>query len=146
MDRNFKNIHVGSLIKQKTTELDMEIDRICNFMKCNEQDVEKMFLQKDISTDSLLKWSKLLEYDFFRLYTQHLIFFSPPARNNPYKAEQISELPQFRKNIYTGEVIDFILELINSGEKTKQQVIDEYRIPKTTLFKWIAKYRKKETK
>jgi hypothetical protein len=28
-----------------------------------------MYEQQDLSTDILLKWSKLLEYDFFRLYS-----------------------------------------------------------------------------
>ncbi|KAB1228619.1 recombinase family protein [Chryseobacterium viscerum] len=142
MDNNFKNIHVGSLIQQKTTELNMDIDRICNFLKCTEDEVEKMFLEKDIGTDYLLKWSKLLEYDFFRLYTQHLILFSPATGNTANNTKKASQLPKFKKNIYTKEVIDFILELINSGEKTKQQVISEYRIPKTTLYKWLVKYGK----
>ncbi|PWN59887.1 transposase [Chryseobacterium viscerum] len=142
MDNNFKNIHVGSLIQQKTIELNMDIDRICNFLKCTEDEVEKMFLEKDIGTDYLLKWSKLLEYDFFRLYTQHLILFSPATGSTPNNIKQASQLPKFKKNIYTKEVIDFILELINSGEKTRQQVISEYRIPKTTLYKWLVKYGK----
>ena len=145
LDTNFKNIHIGSHIKQRTTELEIEISRICNFMKCDEREIEEMFLQKDLCTDSLLKWSKLLEYDFFRLYTQHLILFSPPAKSTNTKTRKTSQLPIFKKNIYTGEIIDFILELVNSGEKTKKQIIDEYRIPKTTLFKWISKYSKKET-
>ncbi|PQA94807.1 transposase [Chryseobacterium shigense] len=137
---NFKNIHIGSLLEQKTRELEIETSRICNFIKCDEKEVENMFLQKDMPTDILLRWCKLLEYDFFRLYSQHLILFSPSVRRNNDRTHKICQLPQFRKNIYTKEVITFILELIRSGEKTKQQVISEYRIPKTTLFKWVSKY------
>lgn len=48
----------------------------------------------------------------------------------------------FRKNIYTREVIDFILEMVEKREKTKKQIIEEYNIPKTTLYKWIEKNRK----
>ncbi|MGU3376985.1 transposase [Chryseobacterium sp. M5A1_1a] len=140
MDTNFKNIHIGSYIKQRKIELEVEILRICKFMKCNEEDIEEMFLQSDLSTNILLKWSKILEYDFFRLYSQHLMLFAPPAGKNLTKTKKTSQLPHFRKNIYTGEIIEFILELISSGEKTKQQVINEYHIPKSTLFKWIAKY------
>ncbi|REC79352.1 transposase [Chryseobacterium elymi] len=143
MSYNLKNIHIGSLIKQKAIELDMETSRICNFMKCSVEDVDEMFLQKDLPTNILLSWSKLLEYDFFRLYTQYLILFSPPSKRSKSEVEKkVSQLPQFRKNIYTGEVIDFILELVNSREKTRKQIIDEYRIPKTTLYKWLAKYNK----
>ncbi|MDR4953637.1 transposase [Chryseobacterium sp. ES2] len=145
MSINFKNIHIGSMVKQRTIELDMDISRICNFFKCTADEVETMFLQEDLPTNILLSWSKLLEYDFFRPYSQHLILFSPPAKQNDSEIEKKStQLPQFRKNIYTREVIDFILELVNSHQKTKRQIIDEYRIPKTTLYKWIMKYNKKE--
>jgi len=145
MSHSLKNIHIGSLIKQKTIELDMETSRICNFMKCSVEEVEEMFLQKDLPTNILLSWSKLLEYDFFRLYTQYLILFSPPSKRSTGEVEKnVSQLPRFRKNIYTAEVIGFILELISSREKTKKQIIDEYRIPKTTLYKWIAKYNKNQ--
>lgn len=142
MDRDFKNIHIGSLVKQRVVELEIETERICNFLKCNNEEIRQMFLQEQLPTDILLKWSKLLEYDFFRVYSQHLILYAPPGsmNYNSSSKEKESMLPQFRKNIYTKEVIDFILESIKSGEKTKQQVIDEYKIPKTTLYNWIKKY------
>jgi hypothetical protein len=50
-----------------------------------------------------------------------------------------NKLPQFRKNIYTRELIDFILEKMEKGEMTKAEII-RYKIPKTTLYKWISKY------
>ncbi|PWN67804.1 transposase [Chryseobacterium oncorhynchi] len=142
---NFKNIHIGSLIRQKVEESEIEMDRMCNFLKCSEMEIEKMYNEMDLPTNTLLVWSKLLEYDFFRIYTQHLILYSPPSLL--YSKEQKFEnqnplLPKFRKNIYTIELIDFILEMIQTGEKTKSQVISEYGIPKTTLFKWIQKYSK----
>ncbi|WP_316932466.1 hypothetical protein [Chryseobacterium sp. StRB126] len=101
-----------------------------------------MFLQEQLDTHTLLKWCKLLEYDFFRIYSQHLILYAPPARVNYSTSikENGSQLPQFRKNIYTKEVIDFILESIEYKEKTKEQIISEYKIPKTTLHNWIKKY------
>ena len=99
-----------------------------------------MFTKENLSTDILLKWSNLLDYDFFRVYTQHLILYAPlSAVDEKTKVKKKSSLPQFRKNIYTKEVIDFILEQISSGEMTKNRVIERYRIPKTTLYKWISK-------
>jgi hypothetical protein len=86
-----------------------------------------MYAQKNLPTDILLKWSKLLDYDFFRIYTQHLILYSPSS-SDVKSEKQIRKktiLPQFRKNIYTKEVIDFILEQIETGEKTKIQVMKE---------------------
>ncbi|WP_346984880.1 hypothetical protein [Chryseobacterium sp. POE27] len=53
-------------------------------------------------------------------------------------------LPNFRKSIYTREVIDFIVELIENEEKTMPQIVKEYRIPKSTLHRWTKKYGKSE--
>ncbi|WP_347216257.1 transposase [Chryseobacterium sp.] len=144
MSIDFKNIHVGKLIKKRVEECGIETFRICNFLKCTEDEVNIMYRQEDMRSDLMLRWSKLLEYDLFRLYSQHLILFSPPANANLKTVidKKKSDLPQFRKNIYTKEIIDFIMELIQTGEKTRYQVIEEYRIPKTTLYKWLDKYNK----
>lgn len=138
---NFKDIHIGELIKTKVKEDDLDTARLCKYFGCTEADLEKMYKQKSIDTEQLLKWSKILEYDFFRIYTQHLIFYAPPTAVEKAPS-QTSALPKFRKNIYTQEVIDFILELVNTGEKTKTQIITEYNIPKTTLYKWLSKHQK----
>lgn len=97
-----------------------------------------MYDSEDMSVELLLRWCKLLEYDFFRIYSQHLILYAPPQVHGKNKAETTS-LPEFRKSIYTREVIDFLLELIDTGKKTRAEVIEEYGIPKTTLYKWISK-------
>lgn len=137
MENNFKNIHIGELIEKRFKEINIEMDRVVNFFHCSEKEIKSQFYQESLDSNILLKWCKLLEYDFFRLYTNHIILYSPPAAIN---VNQKSSLPQFRKNIYTKELIEFILELIDTGEKTKSQVISDYRIPKTTLYKWISKY------
>lgn len=139
---NFKEIQIGELIKIRVDECEIEIERICNFFDCTESEILNMYEADDLTTKELLKWSKLLEYDFFRIYSQHLIFFSPPSSlNYNTSVKTKSKLPRFRKNIYTKEIIYFILEKINKGDKTKEQIIKEYRIPKTTLYKWISKYK-----
>ncbi len=140
---NFKNIHIGEIIKKRVAESGIEMSRICNFLKCDEISVNEMFKSKDVSTDILLRWSKILEYDFFRIYTQHLILYAPPAAEQANSVIN-SRVPHFRKNIYTREIIDFILEEIFSGQKTKNEIIQHYNIPKTTLYKWISKYKSSE--
>ncbi len=142
---NYKNIHIGEVIKQRVAESGIEMSRICNFLKSTEEEIPEMYASKSLDTEILLRWSKLLEYDFFRIYTQHLILYAPQGSanyNTTVPEKKNSSLPQFRKNIYTKEVIDFILELLKTGEKTKTQIVEEYRIPKTTLYKWIEKYKK----
>ncbi|WP_326982417.1 transposase [Chryseobacterium sp. MYb264] len=143
---SFKDINIGTLIEQRVTEYEIEISRICNFFSCSEDKIKEMYRSHTIETELLLKWSKLLEYDFFRIYSQHLILFSPQSNFYTCQKEKTSSLPQFRKNIYTKEVIEFIVELINSGEKNMNEVIERYGIPKTTLHRWTVKYRNMNNK
>lgn len=142
---NLKDIDIGKIIKTRVKELDISIERICNFFHLSKKEIEEMYEKESLDSISILKWSKLLEYDFFRLYSQHLILYAPPSAaidNKKGSRNQKSSLPRFKKNLYTQELINFMLELLESGEKTKQQIIDEYKIPKTTLYKWADKYKK----
>ena len=117
------------------------MSRICNFFNCTEDEVIEMYQQENLPTDILLKWSKLLEYDFFRIYSQHLILYAPTSAKAENTKKQKPVLPRFRKNIYTKEIIDFVLEQINTKKMTKTEVMERYGIPKTTLYKWISKYK-----
>ncbi|MBL1220195.1 transposase [Chryseobacterium sp. L7] len=138
---DLRNINIGYLIKSEVEHNEIEIQRICGFLKCTEQEVEEMYNQTELSTALLLKWSKILEYDFFRLYSQHLILYAPQKKVTTYKTEKKKNiLPRFRKNLYTTEMIRFILEMLRTGQKTKDEIVEEYKIPKTTLYKWIEKY------
>lgn len=74
------NIHIGKLIKTRVDEKEIDIERISNFFNCNELDVLQMYESEHLDSYLLLKWSKLLKYDFFRIYSQHLILFSPPPK------------------------------------------------------------------
>lgn len=142
MKIGIKDIHIGSFVKKRVEELEIEESRICNFLKCSAEEIKQMYEAKSLDTETVLRWSTLLEYDFFRIYSQHLILYAPQGNinYNNRSDEKKSELPQFKKNLYTKELIDFILERISKGEMTKLQVISEYKIPKTTLYKWIEKY------
>lgn len=139
---NFKHIHIGKYLQARVEDLQIPLDRICNFLNVTDEEIESMYQSESIDSHQLLRWCKLLEYDFFRLYSQHLILYSSPTKKDtsPSDNKTSNQLPAFRKHIYTKEIIDFMLELINTGQKTRQQIISEYRIPKTTLYKWIAKH------
>lgn len=144
MKLDFKNIHIGRIIQLRAEENQIEMERICNFMQSTEKEIETMYSQEDLPTGLLLKWSKLLQYDFFRIYSQHLILFAPQKRiqrmGKHSESKKVLLLPQFRKSLYTGEIIEFILELIRTDKKNIKQVMEEYNIPKTTLYKWLEKY------
>ena len=143
---NFKDIHIDYFINQRVTENGIEISRICNFLKCTKKEISKMYESKSLDTELLLRWSKLLEYDFFRIYSQNLILYAPISADEKANQQNVNtSLPQFRKNIYTKEIIDFILEQIEKKEMTKNHIIKRYRIPKTTLYKWISKHKSSES-
>lgn len=136
---NFRNIHIGKLIQKRMSECNVDIDRACNFLKVSEEDIKDMFDRKSLESELLLHWSKLLEYDFFRIYSQHLILYAPQDINKTNR-EKNTSLPVFKKNIYTHEVIMYLLELIESGRKNKRDVQQEYNIPSTTINRWMRKY------
>ncbi len=137
-----KNIHIGFLIKTRVSELNIDIKRIIKFFKnkYTEEQILEQYEKPSIDSDDLLKWSKLLEYDFFRIYTQHIILFSPLNKEINRNYEKDSKLPQFKKNIYTIEIIDFILELFTKENKSIQEISEEYNIPKNTIRNWTKKY------
>lgn len=137
----YKNIHIGKYIKEMVDHKKIPIDRICNFLAKDEEFIEKTYESKSVETDILLRWSKLLEYDFFRLYSSHLILYAPVSAVNKTDTPKSEKAPQFRKNIYTQEIKNFILDRIESGEMTQADVIKEYSIPKSTLHRWIQKKR-----
>jgi hypothetical protein len=138
---DLKNLNIGSLIKDSVAKSGIEMQRICNFLNCTEEEVLKMYQSASLDTEVLLRWCKLMEYDFFRLYSQHLILYSPQSSMDYVQKKKVQEsLPAFRKNLYNKEIIEFVLGKIRTGEMTKSKVITEYKIPKTTLYKWLQKY------
>lgn len=135
-----KDIHIGNFIRQIVSDSNIELEKICNFMNCSEDEVHEVFSANNLDTEDLLKWSKFLSYDFFRLYSYHLSLYSsnPQALNTINRNK--SKVTQFRKSMYSKEIIMFILEMIEKKEMTTEEVIKKYNIGKTTIYKWKAKY------
>lgn len=135
---NLKQIHIGSLVKAKAEELRMPSERIMNYFHCTENEIEEMYLEESMETQKLLRWSKLLHFDFFRIYTGHLILYAPPSTiRSGIKLGQ-STLT-FRKSVYTEEVKVFILDKIITGKMTAKEIMIKYKIPKTTICRWVKK-------
>lgn len=61
---NFKNIHIGQMMRETIAESGTEMSRICNIFNCTEEEIQSMLDSESLDTEILLKWSKLLEYDF----------------------------------------------------------------------------------
>lgn len=143
---DLKNLHIGSMIKDNVAKSEIEMSRICKFLNSGEEEILKMYQSKSLNTEVLLRWSKLLEYDFFRLYSHHLILYAPPASmKHAQRKKEESTTPVFRKSLYTKEIIEFVLDKIRKEEMTPADVINQYKIPKTTLYKWLQKYNQQNT-
>lgn len=143
MEEGFlKSIHIGKYIEARMMELKLDEARICRFLNVDSKTLSELKSQVSVDTKHLLGLSKILQYDFFRLYSQHLIFYSPLSADVTEDSEKVkTNLPRFRKNIYTQELIDFVLSQIHSNNKSIKQIVEEYRIPKTTLYKWLSKHK-----
>lgn len=141
MEVNYKNIHIGTIIKMRVYELGTKsYDLIKEIPYSN---LEELYLEKDLDAELLLTLSKVLDFDFFRIYTQHLILYSPS--NTKTKIKTPACLPLYNRNLYTKEIIDFILELHSKGLKSNVQIQEDYNIPRSTLQKWLSKYKKQNT-
>ncbi|WP_454045432.1 transposase [Chryseobacterium sp. Marseille-Q8038] len=98
---NLKDIHIGALVYECVNEQDIGMGRICRFLHSTENEILEMYSKKSLDVDILLKWSKLLRYDFFRLYSNHLILYAPIANQNKNGVK--SKLPSIpEKFIYKG--------------------------------------------
>ena len=145
MHKNFKNIHMGRLIGRYMQECGIDVQRAASFLKVDEEELEQMYTRKSLDCETLLRWSKLLKYDFFRIYSQHLILYSPQDANITRRKKEVkSGLPDFKKNIYTEEVILYLVELVTNGKMTYKQIQTEYNIPSSTVLRWKHKYGKPE--
>lgn len=97
---NFIDINMGKLLEERVNECNISLSYLSNFFKCSEKEIKEIFESKTLNCDLLLSWCKILEYDFFRIYSHHIILYSPPATNKfDVKDNEKSSLPSFRKNI-----------------------------------------------
>lgn len=138
---SYKNIHIGHQLKTVAKLKDLSMSRACQFLKCNVQDIEQMYSQESIDSDKLLRWCKLLDYNFFMLYHSHLQLYSPSASLAKISSSQKekTERLSYKKNLYSPEIIDYILGKLKRKELSAKEIIERYHIPKTTLYRWKKK-------
>ena len=59
-----KNIHIGSIIKQKVEDSSLTVKEFANRINCERTTVYHIFRQKSIDIEKLMKISEALNYDF----------------------------------------------------------------------------------
>lgn len=80
MDYNFKNIYIGTIIKEFMQDKNIEENRILYFLKIQKTSLHLMYKEKSLDSEIFLKWSKLLKYNLSRTYSQHLILYAPAPK------------------------------------------------------------------
>jgi predicted transcriptional regulator len=65
-----KDIHLGSLIRQKLSENSMSIQDFSDKINCHRTTVYDIFKRKSIDIEQLIRISKVLDFDFI-----HEIYF-----------------------------------------------------------------------
>ncbi|KAB1229649.1 transposase [Chryseobacterium viscerum] len=122
-----------SVVYEKVLEKEIGSARIQDLFKCSQDGIQKIYKGNSMDTEILLRWCKLLKYNFFWIYVQDPILF--PLHTTMNSKSKNADSPVFRKNIYSKEIIECILEVLDKKQKIKSQIIEEYRIPRAILYK-----------
>ena len=62
-------MHIGSLIKQRVREQKKTSVWLAQSLSCSRTNVYKLYDKKSVDTDVLIRISKILDFDFFSLYS-----------------------------------------------------------------------------
>ena len=65
-----KNIHIGHVIHAKVKDKGITVTEFAQKINCNRTNIYNIFTRQSIDTDLLLRISQVLDYDFFKLYSQ----------------------------------------------------------------------------
>ncbi len=67
-----KEPHIGHLIKQELRNQGRTITWLAKQLECSRQNAYKILNRHWIYTDLLLKISNILDYDFFKCFSEHI--------------------------------------------------------------------------
>ncbi len=65
-------LHIGSIIKQKMIEQNRTVVWLAQQLSCGRANVYKIFDKHSIDTEVLKKLSIILNFDFFKLYSEEI--------------------------------------------------------------------------
>lgn len=65
-------MHIGHLIRQKVEEKKIPVVRLADELSYSRTNLYKIFSKRSIDTEVLMRLSRILEFDFFSLYSEKL--------------------------------------------------------------------------
>lgn len=65
-------MHIGHLIQQKVSENGMTVVAFARKLSCTRVNAYKLFSRSSIDTETLMRISLILDFDFFKEFSEHL--------------------------------------------------------------------------
>ena len=65
-------MHIGHLIQQKVSEKGMTVVAFARKLSCTRVNAYKLFSRSSIDTETLMRISLILDFDFFKEFSEHL--------------------------------------------------------------------------
>lgn len=65
-----ETIHIGKIIQRRLKEEERTVTWLANKLNCDRSSVYRLFDREIIDTDLLFKLSKILDYNFFDIYSR----------------------------------------------------------------------------
>lgn len=65
-------LHIGELIRKRMEKQQISIVWLAKHLSCSRTDVYKLLNKYSLDTEILAKISKLLDFDFFSLYSEEI--------------------------------------------------------------------------
>ena len=99
---DFQDIHIGIHIEHIAKVKNVSVLRASLYFKCSPHDILEMYKKKSLDSSLLLKWCKLLNYNFFMIYHSHLQIFASSASRAKLDEKEIKKsYPEYvLKRIY----------------------------------------------
>jgi len=65
-------LHIGKAVRKIFLKSGLSVKQFADMIPCKESNIYKIYERKEIDTSLLKKICKILNYDFFKLYSQEL--------------------------------------------------------------------------
>jgi hypothetical protein len=85
---NIEIIHIGNQIKKIVLEKDIKLKDLMMSFRCSNQKIVRMLNSTNLKTDLLMKWSLILDYDFFNFYTQEFLLRKEFDKNHALNSKK----------------------------------------------------------
>ena len=92
-------IQIGKHIKQQFLQSKLSIEEFANSIGCNRDNVYDIFRRDNINTNQLLKIGKILNHDFFKIYSELI--------NNEIMTQMQITINIPRKEIEKGNICEY---------------------------------------